>query len=320
MAITSLIIGFVLLIWSANKFIDGAAATAVHFGMSPLAVGMLIVGFGTSAPEILVSITAALDDAPILALGNGLGSNIVNSGLVIGITALITPIVVKSNIVRRELPLLIFVAMLLGFLIYDGDLTKVEAAILATGLLFMIGWSCYIVYSNKNDVLTEELELEIPTHTMTLTTAIFWLACGLLVLFASSQILVWGAVQIATALKIDNLIIGLTVIAIGTSLPELAASVAAAKKGEHDIAIGNVVGSNLFNLLAVIGLAGVITPIPTLPSELFQRDWLTMMILTIALFFMAIGIAKQGRINRLEGSILLLIYFAHLYVLVTGAN
>lgn len=319
-AIISVIIGLVLLIWSANKFIDGAAAIAYYGGMSPLTIGMLIVGFGTSAPEIVVSILAAIDGAPILALGNALGSNIVNSGLVIGITALIAPIVVNSNIIRRELPLLVIVVLLLGILIYDANLTQIEATILIIGLVLMISWSSYVVYANKNDPLAKDVKQEVTVTTLSLKRAMFWLVFGLLILIASAQILVWGAVKIATALAISNLVIGLTIVAIGTSLPELAASVIAARKGEHDIAIGNVVGSNLFNLLGVVGIAGVISPISDLPSEVLQRDWLAMIILTLALFIMAIGIGKQGRINRVEAGILLLIYFAHLYLLITGTS
>ena len=313
----SIIIGFILVVWSADRFIDGAAATAHYLGISPLAVGVLIVGFGTSAPEILVSISAALDGETALALGNALGSNIVNSTLVMGVTALITPVLVSSNIVRRELPLLLLIILLVGIFIYDGNLTRIESAVLVAGLILMIAWSYFNVATNKNSAHNEQLEQHSATNTMPLRKALFLLIAGLFILFASSQILVWGAVQFAIILKVDNLVIGLTIVAIGTSLPELAASIAAIRKQEHDIAIGNVVGANLFNLFAVIGIAGVIKPITELPNEVFYRDWLAMLLITIAFYVMTISMSKSklGKITRIKATLLILGYFIHLNAL-----
>jgi cation:H+ antiporter len=295
----------VLLVWSADRFVEGAAATARHAGMPSLLIGMVIVGFGTSAPEMVVSAFAALDDNPDLALGNALGSNIVNSGLILGVTALVVPIAVHSKIVRNELPLLFVIGLALGALLWDGSLGRGESLLLLAGFFALIGWSIHSALRGRGDPLEQETEQELVAHAMSLGRALFWLALGLALLLASSRILVWGSVAIAQALGVSDLVIGLTIVALGTSLPELAASVMAAKKGEHDIAIGNVVGSNMFNLLAVVGIAGTIAPMATVAPDVISRDWPVMMAMTVALFIMARG---NGRIGRLEGTGLLLAY------------
>ncbi|WP_027251345.1 calcium/sodium antiporter [Photobacterium halotolerans] len=307
----AILLGFALLVWSADKFVDGAAASAGHLGMPPLLIGMVIVGFGTSAPEMVVSAMASIDGKPDLALGNALGSNIVNIGLILGITAIIAPIAVHSNIIRKELPLLVLIGILAGILLWDGELTRVEAVVLLIGFFGLIGWSIYSALRGKGDALEAETESELKAHAMPLKKAVMWLLIGLVLLVVSSRILVWGAVSIAQALGVSDLIIGLTIVALGTSLPELAASVAAARKGEHDIAIGNVVGSNMFNILAVIGIAGVISPISGIGVEVFARDWAVMMGLTIALVAMCMGFRGPGRINRFEGLLLLIAIVAY---------
>lgn len=304
LAAVAVLAGFLLLIWSADRFVEGAAATASHAGMPSLLIGMVIVGFGTSAPEMVVSAMAALDGNPELALGNGIGSNIVNTGLILGITALVTPILVKSQIVRRELPLLFAIGLFAGYLLWDGALSRPESLVLVAGFFVLIGWTIYTGMRGRGDNLEAEAEKELAEHMMPLGKAIFWLVAGLALLIVSSRLLVWGAVEIAVTLGISDLIIGLTIVALGTSLPELAASVIAARKGEHDIAIGNVVGSNMFNLLAVVGIAGVISPMSALTSDILSRDWIVMMVLTAALFVMAYGFRGQGRINRIEGGVL----------------
>ena len=311
LASLAILVGFVILVWSADRFVDGAAATAAHAGMSTLLIGMVIVGFGTSAPEMVVSAIAAIDGNPDLALGNALGSNIVNNGLVLAITAIITPIIVHSNIVKKELPLLLVIGAIAGFMLFDGALTRPEAVILLVGFFSLIGWTIYNGLRSKGDTLAQETELELTENPMPLGRAIFWLAAGLFLLIASSRILVWGAVNIAQELGVSDLVIGLTIVALGTSLPELAASIVAVRKGEHDIAIGNVVGSNMFNILAVIGIAGSITPITNLLPEVMSRDWPVMMALTAALFVMAYGFKGQGKINRWEGVCLLLGFIAY---------
>lgn len=308
----AIIVGFALLVWSADKFVEGAASTAKYLGMPTLLIGILIVGFGTSAPEMVVSAIAAYEGNPELALGNGIGSNIVNISLILGITAIVAPITVQSKIVRKEIPILLGLVGLSGFLLLDDSLTLFEGIVLISGFFMLIGWSVFSALKNKGDHLEDELESELQEHSMSLKLGIFWLAIGLFLLIASSRLLVWGAVGIAHEFGVSDLIIGLTIVALGTSLPELAASVIAAKKGEHDIAIGNVVGSNMFNILAVIGIATVINPMQGISPEVLNRDWLVMLLLTILLLVMAYGFkGKDGKISRVEGVILLLSYIGY---------
>lgn len=309
--ILAILVGFVLLIWSADRFVDGAAVSAKYAGMPSLLIGMIVVGFGTSAPEMLVSAMAAADGSPELALGNALGSNIVNIGLILGITALIAPIAVHSNIVKKELPLLLVVSVLFALLIVDGGLSRFDAGVLLLGFFSFMGWSIYSGLKSKNDSLATDVEQELNVQTMSLKAAIVWLVVGLVVLIISSRLLVWGAVSIAEIMGISDLIIGLTIVALGTSLPELAASIAAARKGEHDIAIGNVIGSNIFNILAVTGIAGMIAPAVNLSPDLLSRDWLAMLSLSIFLLIFAYGHRGIGRVNRAEGIGLLLIFIAY---------
>ncbi|MEE4108088.1 MAG: calcium/sodium antiporter [Halieaceae bacterium] len=310
-AILSILVGLVLLVWSADHFIEGAAATAGHAGMPTLLIGMVIVGFGTSAPEMIVSAVAALDGNSDLALGNALGSNIVNSGLILGVTALVAPLAVHSRIVRRELPLLLCIALLLGGLLLDGDLSRSESLVLLAGFFALIAWTVREGLRHRDDVIAGEIDQELAGHAMPPGKALFWLVAGLILLIASSRILVWGAVSVATAIGISDLIIGLTIVALGTSLPELAASVIAARRGEYEIAIGNVVGSNMFNLLAVVGIAGALEPMPHVIADVMSRDWPVMVMLTLAVLVMTIGLGRPGRINRLEGGILLLVFGAY---------
>lgn len=310
-ALLAILGGFVLLVLSADWFVEGAAATAKHAGMPSLLIGMVIVGFGTSAPEMVVSAMAALDGNPNLALGNALGSNIVNTGLILGITALVAPIAVHSKIIRKELPLLFVIGLVAGLLFWNGALSRVEALALLVGFFGLIGWTIFAALRGRGDALETDTDKELTVHAMPLNRAIFWLVVGLVLLIVSSRILVWGAVSIAQSLGVSDLIIGLTIVALGTSLPELAASVIAARKGEHDIAIGNVVGSNMFNILAVIGIAGVIAPMPHLSPEVLTRDWPVMMAMTAGLFVMAYGFRGEGRINRVEGSLLLMAFAAY---------
>jgi cation:H+ antiporter len=323
LASLAIIVGFALLVWSADRFVEGSSATAKHFGMSPLLIGMLIVGFGTSAPEMVVSAIAASEGNPALALGNAYGSNIVNIALILGITAIVTPIAVHSKIVKKELPLLLGLILFAGLLLLDRTLSLIDGLILLGGFFTLVGWSIYTALKSKGDILEEEIENELEEHPMPLNRAIFWLIAGLVLLIGSSKILVWGAVDIAHSLGVSDLIIGLTIVALGTSLPELAASVIAAKKGEHDIAIGNVVGSNMFNLLAVVGIATVIAPISAIPAEVLERDWLVMFALTLALLVMAYGLnGKNPQIGRSKGFLLVLVYIAYngyLALSLTGA-
>lgn len=311
LAMLAIVVGFALLVWSADRFVDGAAASANHAGMPPLLVGMLVVGFGTSAPEMVVSMMAAMDGNSPLALGNALGSNIVNITLILGMTAIIAPIAVHSNIIRKELPILLIITLVVGLMLWNHDISTMEAWLLLGGFLFLICWSIWQAIKGKNDSLDKEFSEEISQQNMPLKRAIFWLVFGLLLLIASSRVLVWGAVEIATQLGVSDLLIGLTIVALGTSLPELAASIAAARKGEHDIAVGNVVGSNMFNSLAVIGIAGTIEPISNIGAEVFWRDWTSMLIATLILLFTALFWGKNKTITRWEGVILLLCYVTY---------
>ncbi|WP_165314004.1 calcium/sodium antiporter [Vibrio ziniensis] len=319
LAMLAIVVGFALLVWSADRFVDGAAASANHAGMPPLLVGMLVVGFGTSAPEMVVSMMAAMDGNSPLALGNALGSNIVNITLILGLTAIIAPIAVHSNIIRKELPILLIITLVVGAMLWNHDISTMEAWLLLGGFLFLICWSIWQAIKGKNDSLDKEFSEEISQQNMPLKRAIFWLVLGLLLLIASSRVLVWGAVEIATQLGVSDLLIGLTIVALGTSLPELAASIAAARKGEHDIAVGNVVGSNMFNSLAVIGIAGTIEPISNIGAEVFWRDWTSMLIATLILLFTALFWGKTKSINRSEGLILLLCYVTYNAYLIYNA-
>jgi cation:H+ antiporter len=306
--LVTIIAGFALLVWGADRFVMGAAGTARNLGVSPLIIGLTIVGFGTSAPEILVSVMAALQGNPGLAIGNAIGSNITNIALILGVTALVTPLSVHSGIVKRELPVLIGTALVAYLLLSDGTLDYIDGLLLLLGLIIMLAAVLYIGITGRDkDPVLAEYEAEIPTN-LSLGWSLIWLVIGLTVLVGSSRMLVWGAVGIAENFGISDLIIGLTIVALGTSLPELAASIASVLKNEHDIAIGNVIGSNMFNILAVLGIPGIISPGPVDPAVV-SRDMPVMIGLTIALFLMAYGIRGLGqRINRGEGALLLAAY------------
>lgn len=311
--------GFVLLVWGAERFVHGASATARNLGVSPLIIGLTIVGFGTSAPEMLVSGVAAWEGNPGLGVGNALGSNITNIGLILGLTAIVSPFVVNSDLLRREYPLMFAIMVLALILLVDGDLSRIDGLVLLAGVAVMTFWLIRMsLRKGEPDPMVAEYEQEIPTG-MALRTALLWTGVGLLVLLASSRLLVWGAVNIAGALGVSDLVIGLTIVAIGTSLPELAASVTSVLKKEPDIAIGNVIGSNMFNLLAVLGLPGLIHPYVLEPG-LLDRDFPVMFGFTIALFAMAYGFRDEGRITRWEGAALVIAYLVYLGILYLTAT
>jgi cation:H+ antiporter len=316
----AIIIGLALLVWSADKFVDGATALAMHLGMPTLLIGILIVGFGTSAPEIAVSSVAAFNGNPALAIGNALGSNIANIGLILGISAFIAPIALHSNIVKKNILLALVITLLLGYMLFDATLSLFEGIVLLLGLFIFIGWSVMSNLRNRRDALIDNIQDEIKDITLSFSKSILILLIGLVALIGSSQLLVWGAVGIATLLGVSDLIIGLTVIAVGTSLPELATSIAAVKKGESDIAIGNVVGSNIFNILAVIGVASAIAPDYLIAPEIFYRDWGVVFAMSLALFFMAYGSKREkNRIGIEKGAVLLLGYIVYTLYLILGA-
>ncbi len=319
-AFLAVVIGLGVLVWSADRFVEGAAATARHFGMPALLIGMVIVGFGTSAPEMVVSVISASQGNPGLALGNAYGSNITNIALILGLTALISPIAVHSTVLRKELPILTLVTGLAAWQMMDNRITRPDAVVLLVVFFGIMGWTIWQGLRNRGDALGNEMEEELANHAMPLGRAIFWLVVGLLFLIASSRLLVWGAVDIARGFGVSDLLIGLTIVAVGTSLPELASSLIAVRRKEHDIALGNVLGSNLFNTLAVVGIAGGIHPLEVGP-EVFSRDIAVMAGLTFSLFLFGYGFRGPGlgRINRIEGAVLLACYIGYTIVLARGA-
>lgn len=305
LSIVAILAGFGLLILGADRFVMGASATARNLGISPLIIGLTIVGFGTSAPEMLVSGIAAWYGNPGISIGNAIGSNITNIGLVLGITALLVPITVNSGILRREFPVLFVFMMLALWLLSDNYLGWWDGIILIGGMFAMIIWVVIIgLRSRTSDPMKAEYEDEL-SERMSNRKATLWLIIGIIILLVGSRAVVWGATDIAVAMGISDLVIGLTIIAIGTSLPELAATIMCVYKNEHDIAIGNIVGSNMFNLLGVLGLPGLIHA-SVIPAEVLSRDFAVMIALTVALFIMSIGLKGAGRINRLEGAALLI--------------
>jgi cation:H+ antiporter len=306
----AILTGLVLLLWSADRFVDGASAVAHHFAMPALLVGMLIVGFGISAPALAVSVFAAMDGSPGLALGNAWGSNILNTSLILGATAILLPIAVRSAVLRKELPILMAAIALTALLVLDGKLSRWDAWLLLGAFVVLIVWSIRAARGQTRDTLAVETASALRQGAQPLAKALAWLVLGLLVLVISSRLLVWGAVAIAQTLGVSDTVIGLTVVAIGTSLPELASCLAAARKGEDDIALGNVLGSSLFNTLAVVGLAGAIAPMDIEPA-LLTRDLPVMAGLTVLLFAMGWGFNGPGRIGRVSGGLLVLIYLSY---------
>ncbi len=299
----SVLAGFIFLIWGADRFVLGASSTARNLGVAPMIIGLTIVGFGTSAPEMLVSAMAALDGQPGLAVGNALGSNIANISLILGASALITPLSVRSETLRREFPLLFAVMLVVLLLIMGGTLSRLDGTLMLIGMGLILYWTVGIAKRDRRDPMAAEYAAELPP-SMSTARSLIWLAVGLAVLLVSSRLLVWGAVNIAHTLGVSDLVIGLTIVAIGTSLPELAASIMSALKGEHDIAIGNVIGSNIFNTLVVLGIPGILRPGP-LPEHVLTRDYPFSIALTLGLFAMAYGFRAPGRITRAEGALLL---------------
>jgi len=310
--VAAILLGILLLVWSADRFVDGASSVARNLRVPPIVIGLTIVSIGTSLPEMIVAAMAALDGNRDLGIGNALGSNIANIGLVLGVTALIMPLAVQSITLRREMPVLFLITAFAFVLMSDGELDVADGIMLIVGLVLMLIWIARIGLKDRHDPLVEEFTASVPDQ-MSMGQSVLWFMIGLLVLIASSRMVVWGAVEVAHALGVSDLIIGLTIVAIGTSLPELVASITSALKGEADLAIGNVIGSNMFNLLAVLAMPALIYP-GAFASQALLRDFPIMLAFTIALFVVSFGL-KQGRINRFEGVLLLGGFIAYLYLL-----
>ncbi|GAB1262236.1 calcium/sodium antiporter [Aurantivibrio plasticivorans] len=309
----AVILGIAGLVWSADRFVAGSAAIASNFGISKLVIGLTIVSLGTSAPEILVSVNASLDGEGALAVGNALGSNIANIGLVLSITALIAAIPIQKHILTQEFPALLLVTVLAGVFLYDRQLVLWEGAVLIALIIPII----YAMIRYKKSHPEDAEDEDIPN--MNNAAAAIWFVIGLVLLIASSDALVYGATRIATHFGVSSLVIGLTVVAVGTSLPELAASVVSAIKGHHDIALGNIVGSNLFNILTVMSIPGIVG-LEAMEASVFTRDYLMMLGLTLFLFVAVVidfklkGKREHGHLGKLIGSLLLLSYIGY-YVL-----
>lgn len=319
--VVAILVGLAVLVWSADRFVNGAANTAKHFSLPSLLIGILIIGFGTSAPELVVSVLAASQGNPGIALGNAFGSNISNIALILGTTAVLAPIAVTSDILRRTLPMLMLATIAIAAVLWNLAISRGNAIFLLLLFILIMGWTIRQSLKDqrrgKQDGLIVEVDQEY-SDLMPLGRSICWVVVGLVMLIASSRALVWGAVSIAQSLGVSDLVIGLTIVAVGTSLPELASSIIAARKGEHDMAVGNILGSNLFNTLAVVGLAGIIQPLGVDATVLY-RDVGLMLFLTTSLFLFGFGFkGRQGRINRWEGGILILIYLLYTAWLVSS--
>jgi cation:H+ antiporter len=318
-SIAQLIGGFILLVWGADRLVAGASALARNFGVRPLIIGLTIVAFGTSAPELVVSGVAAYRGNPGLAVGNAIGSNIANIGLILGLTAVVYPLRVESETLKREYPLLMLI--MIGSFIMAGDLLfdRTEGYLLLTGLVALIIWMVrFGLRRSPDDPLAEEFAAEIPKDMPT-GYAILWLLVGMIILPLSSKFLVDGAIFIARSLEVSEVVIGLTIMAFGTSLPELAAALTSALRQEDDLAIGNVIGSNMFNILGVLGIAAVVNPVEV-SLLMLKQDFPVMFLFTVMLFFMAYGIQGPGKISRKSGILLLSLFFSYqILVWITAA-
>jgi cation:H+ antiporter len=311
-AVAYLIIGLVLLVYSADKFVIGAAATASYLGVSTMVVGLIVVGFGTSAPEMVVSAIAALDGSPGLALGNAVGSNITNIALVLGVGIIVSPLLISSETVKREMPILLFVTLFVLFLMWDGEQSRTDGVILIASMFSLTLWMAWVgLKQSKNDILKAEIEAEMP-HDISKKAAWLWLIFGMIMLPIASQFLVNGATTIAKMMGMTDVVIGLTIVALGTSLPELSATIACMKKKEHDLALGNIVGSNMFNLLGVLGISASIKSY-TIPGNFLSTDYLFMLDLTLALLiFSLFYVVRKKPIPRFVGYLFVASYVIYM--------
>jgi cation:H+ antiporter len=313
--ITAIIVGFVALVWGADRFVYGAAGLASNLGVTRLVIGLTVVAFGTSAPEMLVSGMAAVTGSPAMGIGNAVGSNITNVTLVLGAAALVRPLSIHSRLLVREIPVLFLIMAIAWAFLWDEELSRVEGLVLLTGLFALVAW----ISAQGRKGPTADLDAlaggivddDVPDSLST-AKAIGLLSVGLAFLLVGSRVLVWGAVGIARDLGVSELVVGLTLVALGTSLPELAASVAAARRDEQDIAIGNVVGSNMFNLLGVLGLPGIIAP-GSVDRAVIVRDFPIMLGVTLLLLMMALN--KGTAIGRGQGAALIVVFIGYFVML-----
>ena len=302
--------GLVLLILGADRFVFGGSATARNLGVAPLLIGLTVVACATSAPEILVSVVAALRGESSLAIGNAIGSNIANVGLVLGAVALVKPIEMRSATLHREMPALLAVTLMTVCMFLDRFLSRVDGVVLLATLLVVMIWLVKLgIKSPDSDPIKTDFEAEIPKN-VSMLKAVFWLIAGLLILLGGAQLMVSGAVSLARDLGVSELVIGVTIVALATSLPELSVSLVSAIRGEYGLAIGNIIGSNIFNSLAVIGAAVVIHP-TRLAENVLTLHLFVMIGFTLALFAMTYYYDGTAKIDRRSGFALLLAYFSY---------
>ncbi|CAI1590915.1 Inner membrane protein yrbG [Serratia quinivorans] len=314
LAIVLLIVGLFLLVYGADRLVYGAAVISRSLGVPPLIIGMTIVGIGTSLPELFVSTTAALNGQIDMAVGNVIGSNITNILLILGVAALIHPLAARSEVLRRELPLMLAVTVLCGFVLMDGTLSRLDGVLLlaaaAVFILLMLKIA-RLAQREGNDSLTVEQMAELPQDSSN-TVAVLWLVLAFIILPLSSKMVVDNATVIAHFFGMSELVVGLTLIAVGTSLPELATSIAGALKGEDDMAIGNIIGSNIFNTVIVLGVPALLSP-GRVDGAAFHRDYWVMLAVSIVLTALCVG--RKHRIGHLAGALLLCGFIAYLAVL-----
>lgn len=312
-------IGFVILIKGADMLVDGASSIAKRYGLSDMVVGLTVVSFGTSLPELIVNILASMQGQPELAIGNVFGSNVANLLLILGVTALICPLPIKRNTILTEIPFSLIATLLVGFLAnatllnsrYDLYISRLDGAILLGFFGMFMVYIYNVAKTNKDEVLPDE-----ETQVMPIGKSILFIAIGAFGLFLGGKWVVDGAVHIAQSMGLSESFIGLTVVAIGTSLPELVTSAMAAYRRNIDIAVGNVVGSNIFNLLWILGISALISP---LPFNVMNNSDIIMMILASAMLILAMPIGKRNAIDRFNGIIFLLVYFSYIgYLIMRG--
>lgn len=304
----------VVLSWAADRFVFGASALAKNIGVSPMVIGLTIVAMGSSAPEIMVAATASLNGSIDTAVGNAIGSNITNIALVLGITALLKPLSIASSTLKKEMPILLVVCLIAVYFLSDFTLTGIEGMVLIVLFFIVIGGLAWMSFHmEKGDPLQPETESEIPSGVPT-SKAVIWLTVGMILLPLSAHFMVDSAEIIARYFGLSELVIGLTIIAIGTSLPELAASIAGVLKGEDDLALGNIIGSNIFNILAVLAMPGLIAP-GAIDANAATRDSYVMLGLTVLLIVFSFNLRGTRRINRVEAFCLLSCFFAYQYLL-----
>ena len=313
-----LIVGFIALVWSADRFLAGAASCATNLGVSKILIGLTVVSVGTSAPEIMVAFFAALDGNSLLAVGNAIGSNIANIGLVLGITAIIAPLPFSKQVRQSELPWLLGATFLALALLFDRHLSVLDGVFLLLGLCAVL-WRLVAIQRQPDQEVSASLQEELDElPDMTTAQAFAWLIVGLLILLASAQVLVYAASDIAVRLGVSDMIIGLTIVAIGTSLPELAATIGSAIKGHPDIAIGNVVGSNILNILAVLAVPAIVGP-TEISFVALWRDGGMLLAMTLMLALFAYGINSRAVITRFEGVVLLAAWVGYNLLLIQQA-